>query len=194
MITETGKSATQKKWDEVFAKVRVMLDDTLTKADGRIEELDNLLNAKQNDRLAQHLEGLEQRLQRSGTAVEHTEQAPPDSGISVDIPVDTDGGPGDPEGPSSGLEDATLPSRLDMLQGPADFAAEPARALPPVAAAPSSVEPVTPHVLPLDVAIEPSTSSVPPLMVVVPVKVLVPLSVSVPAVRVSPPVPPMMPA
>lgn len=74
-MSDSTQSATQKKWDAVFAKVRVMLDETLAKADSRLEELDNLLNAKQNDRLARQLEGLEQRLQRAGTSVEHTDQA-----------------------------------------------------------------------------------------------------------------------
>ena len=74
-MNETAKTATSKKWDDVFAKVRTMLDETLARTDGRVRELDELLNAKQNDRLARHLEGLEQRLQRAGVTVENTDQA-----------------------------------------------------------------------------------------------------------------------
>jgi predicted nucleic acid-binding Zn-ribbon protein len=74
MSSGTAKPATPKRWDDVFTRVRVMLDETLAKADGRLEELDNLLSAKQNDRLARQLEGLEQRRQRANGVVEHNDQ------------------------------------------------------------------------------------------------------------------------
>ena len=64
-----------KQWDNVLTRVRTMLDDTLSRADRRLEELDNLATAKPNDRLARHLEGLEQRLQRAAALVEQTDQA-----------------------------------------------------------------------------------------------------------------------
>ncbi len=76
MPSETAKSAVApKKWDQVLTKVRGMLDQTLARADARIEELDQSTNTKPNDRLARHLEGLEQRLQRAGVVVEQTDQA-----------------------------------------------------------------------------------------------------------------------
>ena len=75
MAKESSKSAAPRKWDQVLTKVRGMLDATLAKVNGRIEELDNLANAKANDRLARHLEGLDQRLLRASTVVEQTDAA-----------------------------------------------------------------------------------------------------------------------
>jgi chromosome segregation ATPase len=75
MASESARSTAPKKWDQVLTKVRGMLDETLARADARLEELDQLANAKPNDRLARHLEGLEQRLQRAGVVVDQTDQA-----------------------------------------------------------------------------------------------------------------------
>src|ERR1700728_3465361 len=75
MTSETAKTAAPRKWDQVLSKVRGMLDETLARADGRLEELDQLASGPQNDRLSRNLKGLEERLQRAGTLVEQTDQS-----------------------------------------------------------------------------------------------------------------------
>ena len=84
MANETARStAAPKKLDQVLAKVSVMLEATLAKMDARLEELDQLAQAKPNDRPARRLAALEQRLQRAGTVAEQMDPALAESEKSV---------------------------------------------------------------------------------------------------------------
>lgn len=83
MANDHSRSAGQKKWDQVLTKVRGMLDATLARVDSRLGELDQLANARPQDRLARHQEGLEQRLQRAGAVVEQTDHGLADSEKAV---------------------------------------------------------------------------------------------------------------